>query len=143
METLHYLPTTASLENRLKTTLSNTEGRDESRLFSCLLALIRTGVQYKPCSPFCAEKHLTVNLLPLLQGSNCEHNYDDCLVNPCPEGFFCVDGINNVSCLPPAFLETTVRNISHGVATRDPVAVAELSAGILYLSEMLKKTGPT
>lgn len=73
---------------------------------------------------------MTVNLLHLLQGSSCEHNYDDCLVNPCPEGFSCIDGINDVSCLPPVLLETTVRNISHGLATRDPASAAELSAGI-------------
>ncbi|CAG09436.1 unnamed protein product, partial [Tetraodon nigroviridis] len=65
---------------------------------------------------------------PGFVGSSCEHNYDDCLLNPCPEGFFCVDGINNVSCLPPVLLETTVRNISQGLATRDAVSVAELSA---------------
>lgn len=81
-------------------------------------------------SPSCPDEYLTVNPSHLLQGNNCEHNYDDCLLNPCPEGFSCVDGINDVSCLPPVFLETTVRNISHSLATRDPVSVAELSAGI-------------
>lgn len=83
-----------------------------------------------PSSPFCPDEHLTVHLLHLLQGSNCEHNYDDCLLNPCPEGFSCIDGINDVSCLPPVLLETTMRNASQGLATTDPVSVSELSAGI-------------
>lgn len=77
----------------------------------------------------CPDERLTANLLHLLQGSSCEHNYDDCLLNPCPEGFSCIDGINDVSCLPPVLLETTVRSISHGLATRDPLSGAELSAG--------------
>lgn len=82
-----------------------------------------------PCSPSCPDERLTANVLHLLQGSNCEHNYDDCLLNPCPEGFSCIDGINDVSCLPPVLLETTVRSISHSLATREPLSGAELSAG--------------
>ncbi|XP_053732042.1 protein eyes shut homolog [Synchiropus splendidus] len=39
---------------------------------------------------------------PGFVGRNCEHNYDDCLLNPCPEAYSCVDGINKVTCLPPA-----------------------------------------
>lgn len=77
-------------------------------------------------------EHPTEDLLHVLQGRNCEHNYDDCLVNPCPEGFSCIDGINEVSCLPPVadnvLLEAAVRNMSYA---RDPVFVAELSTGIM------------
>lgn len=35
-----------------------------------------------------------------VQGRNCEHNYDDCLVQPCPGGYSWVDSINEVSCQP-------------------------------------------
>lgn len=44
-KSLHYLLTSEFLENRLKTTPSNTEGRDEWKLFLRFLVLIRTGVQ--------------------------------------------------------------------------------------------------
>ncbi|XP_030628115.1 protein eyes shut homolog [Chanos chanos] len=37
---------------------------------------------------------------PGFVGRNCENNYDDCLLQPCPDAHICVDGINNVSCLP-------------------------------------------
>lgn len=84
----------------------------------------------------------TMDLLHVLQGRNCEHNYDDCLVNPCPEGFSCIDGINEVSCLPPGtddvLLEATARNISHGLAATDPASVAELSAGTYKWEECCK-----
>lgn len=46
-----------------------------------------------------SQRHCTS---PNAQGRNCEHNYDDCLPNPCPAAYSCVDGINAVSCLPPA-----------------------------------------
>lgn len=56
------------------------------------------------------------------QGRNCEHNYDDCLLNPCPEEFYCIDGINKVSCLPPVTdavpLATTVKNKIRDSTTR-------------------------
>lgn len=47
-----------------------------------------------------SERHCTTSLNA--QGRNCERNYDDCLPNPCPAAYSCVDGINAVSCLPPA-----------------------------------------
>ncbi|XP_042313279.1 protein eyes shut homolog [Sceloporus undulatus] len=37
---------------------------------------------------------------PGFVGRSCELNYDDCLMQSCPAGFLCVDGINNVICLP-------------------------------------------
>ncbi|XP_035256854.1 protein eyes shut homolog [Anguilla anguilla] len=37
---------------------------------------------------------------PGFVGKNCEQNYDDCLLRPCPEAHTCIDGINNVSCVP-------------------------------------------
>lgn len=44
----------------------------------------------------CCEKRLYF----VFQGENCEYNYDDCLIQSCPDGFSCKDGINNVSCVP-------------------------------------------
>ena len=74
------------------------------------------------------------------QGRNCEHNYDDCLLNPCPEAFSCVDGINKVSCLPPVTdpvpLTTVVKNITGGYTPRaptptlSPAPTAELTTGM-------------
>lgn len=104
------------------------EGAFSSRAFAFEIYL-----DYRPSSSSPTE-HPTVDLLHVLQGRNCEHNYDDCLVNPCPEGFSCIDGINEVSCLPPVTddvpLEAAVRNISHGLATTGRASVAELSTGI-------------
>ncbi|XP_078242311.1 protein eyes shut homolog [Pogona vitticeps] len=37
---------------------------------------------------------------PGFVGQHCELNYDDCLIRTCPAGFLCVDGINNITCLP-------------------------------------------
>ncbi|XP_068009825.1 LOW QUALITY PROTEIN: protein eyes shut homolog [Melanerpes formicivorus] len=37
---------------------------------------------------------------PGFVGRSCELNYDDCLLRSCSPGFLCVDGINNISCLP-------------------------------------------
>lgn len=58
------------------------------------------------------------------QGRNCEHNYDDCLLNPCPEAYSCVDGINKVTCLPSVTdavpLATVVKNITRGSTPRVP-----------------------
>lgn len=48
--------------------------------------------------------HCDIAVFPL-QGRNCEYNYDDCLLWPCPDGFTCVDGINSVSCVA---VETSV-----------------------------------
>ncbi|XP_014833710.1 PREDICTED: protein eyes shut homolog [Poecilia mexicana] len=77
------------------------------------------------------------------QGRNCEHNYDDCLLNPCPEAFSCVDGINKVSCLPPNTnpvpLVTPSENITSGYTPRvlmpalSPVPTAEPSTDSSYL----------
>lgn len=36
----------------------------------------------------------------LFQGRSCELNYNDCLIQSCSSGFLCVDGINNITCLP-------------------------------------------
>ena len=36
----------------------------------------------------------------LFQGRSCELNYNDCLIQSCSTGFLCVDGINNITCLP-------------------------------------------
>lgn len=36
----------------------------------------------------------------LFQGQSCELNYNDCLIQSCSTGFLCVDGINNITCLP-------------------------------------------
>lgn len=38
--------------------------------------------------------------LILFQGRSCELNYNDCLIQSCSTGFLCVDGINNITCLP-------------------------------------------
>lgn len=83
------------------------------------------------------------------QGRNCEHNYDDCLLNPCPEAFSCVDGINKVSCLPPNTnpvpLVTPSENITSGYTPRvlmpalSPVPTVEPSTGmdhVVYLQKM-------
>nr|XP_055025772.1 protein eyes shut homolog [Misgurnus anguillicaudatus] len=37
---------------------------------------------------------------PGFVGKNCEYNYNDCLIQSCPDAFSCVDGINNVTCVP-------------------------------------------
>uniref|UniRef100_A0A8C2T3U8 Protein eyes shut homolog n=1 Tax=Coturnix japonica TaxID=93934 RepID=A0A8C2T3U8_COTJA len=37
---------------------------------------------------------------PGFVGRSCELNYNDCLIQSCSSGFLCVDGINNVTCLP-------------------------------------------
>lgn len=39
-------------------------------------------------------------LKTLFQGRSCELNYNDCLIHSCSTGFLCVDGINNITCLP-------------------------------------------
>ncbi|KAM8858778.1 protein eyes shut homolog isoform 2-T3 [Spinachia spinachia] len=57
---------------------------------------------------------------PGFVGRSCEHNYDDCLLNLCPEAFSCVDGINQVSCLPPVTLVTVVKNTTRGATPRVP-----------------------
>lgn len=36
----------------------------------------------------------------LFQGRSCELNYNDCLIQSCSTGFLCVDGTNNITCLP-------------------------------------------
>ncbi|MEQ2200690.1 hypothetical protein XENOCAPTIV_001700 [Xenoophorus captivus] len=82
------------------------------------------------------------------QGRNCEHNYDDCLLNPCPEAFSCVDGINKVSCLPPITdpvpLVTPSENITSGYTPRalmpslSPSQIAELSTGMDRVVSSLK-----
>ncbi|XP_054654555.1 protein eyes shut homolog isoform X4 [Dunckerocampus dactyliophorus] len=74
---------------------------------------------------------------PGFVGRNCEHNYDDCLLNPCPEAYSCIDGINKVTCLPPATdavpLETALKNITRGFTplvqtlTLSPTPAAEQS----------------
>eukprot|EP00075_Anas_platyrhynchos_P021732 XP_027310985.1 LOW QUALITY PROTEIN: protein eyes shut homolog [Anas platyrhynchos] len=33
-------------------------------------------------------------------GRSCELNYNDCLIQSCSTGFLCIDGINNITCLP-------------------------------------------
>ncbi|XP_077351669.1 protein eyes shut homolog isoform X2 [Festucalex cinctus] len=80
---------------------------------------------------------------PGFVGRNCEHNYDDCLLNPCPEAYSCVDGINKVTCLPPAtdavLLETALKNITRGFTphvqtpTLSPASTAEQSTGSNYV----------
>ncbi|MFT7805709.1 protein eyes shut homolog [Arapaima gigas] len=37
---------------------------------------------------------------PGFVGKNCEQNYNDCLMQTCPPQHYCVDGINEVSCVP-------------------------------------------
>ncbi|KAM7027961.1 protein eyes shut homolog [Passerculus sandwichensis] len=37
---------------------------------------------------------------PGFVGRSCELNYNDCLIQTCSTGFLCVDGINNITCLP-------------------------------------------
>ncbi|XP_044277377.1 protein eyes shut homolog [Varanus komodoensis] len=37
---------------------------------------------------------------PGFVGRSCELNYNDCLIQTCPAGFLCVDGINDITCLP-------------------------------------------
>ncbi|XP_053794413.1 protein eyes shut homolog [Vidua chalybeata] len=37
---------------------------------------------------------------PGFVGRSCELNYNDCLIHSCSTGFLCVDGINNITCLP-------------------------------------------
>lgn len=36
----------------------------------------------------------------LFQGRSCELNFNDCLIQSCSTGFLCIDGINNITCLP-------------------------------------------
>ncbi|XP_078398957.1 uncharacterized protein LOC144681100 [Cetorhinus maximus] len=38
--------------------------------------------------------------IPGFVGVNCEQNYNDCFIYACPVGSECVDGLNNVTCLP-------------------------------------------
>ena len=81
------------------------------------------------------------------QGRNCEHNYDDCLLNPCPGAFSCVDGINKVSCLPPVTdavpLATVVKNTTLGstprvpMPTLSPAPTAEQFAGMQHTSTVM------
>lgn len=67
-----------------------------------------------------------------VQGGNCERNYDDCLLNPCPEAYSCVDGINAVSCLPPATdavpLATAATNITLDSASRVPALALNMTS---------------
>ncbi|KAM6082169.1 protein eyes shut homolog [Chlamydotis macqueenii] len=37
---------------------------------------------------------------PGFVGRSCELNYNDCLIQSCSTGYLCVDGINNITCLP-------------------------------------------
>ncbi|XP_078256093.1 protein eyes shut homolog [Rhinoraja longicauda] len=46
---------------------------------------------------------------PGFVGINCEQNYNDCFIYSCPMGFKCVDGLNNVSCIP-VFTTTETTN---------------------------------
>lgn len=74
----------------------------------------------------------TLNCCLDAQGSNCERNYDDCLLNPCPAAYSCVDGINAVSCLPPATdgvpPATTVKNITLDSAARVPALALNMTS---------------
>ena len=45
---------------------------------------------------FCFDHFL--NCFLFISGRNCEHNIDECLVNPCLNSGLCVDGINNFTC---------------------------------------------
>ncbi|XP_049592179.1 protein eyes shut homolog [Syngnathus scovelli] len=71
---------------------------------------------------------------PGFVGRNCEHNYDDCLLNPCPEAYSCVDGINKVTCLPPATdavpLETALKNITRGFTPHVQIPTLSLSSTV-------------
>ncbi|XP_062924853.1 protein eyes shut homolog [Mobula hypostoma] len=51
---------------------------------------------------------------PGFVGVNCEQNYNDCFIYSCPVGYECVDGLNNVSCLP---ISSTTDTENPGVAT--------------------------
>ncbi|XP_072293357.1 protein eyes shut homolog [Eucyclogobius newberryi] len=76
----------------------------------------------QPCDRgICIQNHpgygYTCFCRPGFVGKNCEHNYDDCLLNPCPSVFSCVDGVNGVSCVPPA---TNAVTWATGVNTLSP-----------------------
>lgn len=78
-----------------------------------------------------SERHRT-NCCLDAQGKNCERNYDDCLLNPCPAAYSCVDGINTVSCLPPATdavpPATAVKNITLDSAARVPALALNMTS---------------
>ncbi|KAK3522966.1 hypothetical protein QTP86_010304 [Hemibagrus guttatus] len=61
---------------------------------------------------------------PGFVGRNCEYNYNDCLLWPCPDGFTCVDGVNSVSCVA---METNVTSAPAVFLTH-----AEQAADITY-----------
>ncbi|KPP77716.1 hypothetical protein Z043_102832 [Scleropages formosus] len=52
---------------------------------------------------------------PGFVGKNCEHNYDDCLMQTCPSDHYCVDGINEVSCIPIMTSDQGVRAIPKSI----------------------------
>lgn len=74
----------------------------------------------------------TLNRCLDAQGRNCERNYDDCLLNPCPATLSCLDGINTVSCLPPATdavpPATAVENITLDSAARVPALALNVTS---------------
>ncbi|KQL60541.1 hypothetical protein AAES_06806 [Amazona aestiva] len=49
---------------------------------------------------------------PGFVGRSCELNYNDCLIQSCSTGFLCVDGINNITCLPIPQSKKTVAEVA-------------------------------
>ncbi|XP_069742209.1 protein eyes shut homolog [Narcine bancroftii] len=88
--------------------------QDEVNGYSCLCKEGWTGshcqVDIDECQPnpcingICFQKTprpgYTCFCSPGFVGVNCEQNYNDCFIYSCPVGFECVDGLNNISCLP-------------------------------------------
>ncbi|XP_034292564.1 protein eyes shut homolog [Pantherophis guttatus] len=67
-------------------------------------------------------------------GEHCELNYNDCLMKTCPAGFFCVDGINSVSCLPEAPNKVHSNSSMEGVSPTQPLERGLSQAQPSYLS---------
>nr|XP_015218369.1 PREDICTED: protein eyes shut homolog [Lepisosteus oculatus] len=77
--------------------------------------------QSGPCDQgMCIQKQpghgYTCFCRPGFVGKNCEHNYNDCLIQSCPDEYYCVDGINNVTCIPAI---TSTHNVTGITQTTD------------------------
>ncbi|KAJ6665876.1 hypothetical protein lerEdw1_001348, partial [Lerista edwardsae] len=55
------------------------------------------------------------------KGQRCELNYNDCLIETCPVGLRCVDGTNNITCLPAAPQRDPTFTKMEGVPPTEPL----------------------
>ncbi|XP_038656647.1 protein eyes shut homolog isoform X3 [Scyliorhinus canicula] len=78
---------------------------DECQLNPCVYGICVQNTPLPGYSCFC---------IPGFVGVNCEQNYNDCFIYACPVGSECVDGLNNVTCLPA---EPTISTKSSVMAT--------------------------